>query len=262
MMDINDMPDARQPRVMAIDDNAYTLRVVEFTLREAGMRPVSAISADEAFRRIEQEGLPDLAIVDLHMPDISGFEFAYRVHQYSDLPVIMLTAVNQEATVLEGLERHAEDYIVKPFQPGELVARVRRVLKRIGQFGYDLVPQTPIDERLLIDFPNRIAIVDGKDTALTPTETKLLYILMRRAGQTVPTEYLLRRLWPMEPVFEDRLHVHLHRLRRKIEDKKDKARPRYIRSERGTGYSFRDMRAAVQETAPGAEPADETDDRG
>ena len=237
----------RQQRILAIDDNAYTLRLVEFTLREAGFRTTTAISGEEALTQIETQGLPDLAIVDLHMPGISGFEFAHRVHQYSDLPLIMLTAVNLEATIVEGLEEHAEDYIVKPFNPGELIARTRRVLRRIGEFAYDLEPQTRIDERLLIDFPNRVAIVEGKQEALTPTETKLLYILMRKAGRTVPTEYILRRLWPMEPVFEDRLHVHLHRLRRKIEDKKDKTRARYITSERGAGYSFRDLRVNESE---------------
>ncbi len=237
----------RQSRILAIDDNTYTLRLVEFALRDAGMRSMTALSGDEAMQLINDEGLPDLAVVDLHMPGISGFEFAHRIHQYSDMPIIMLTAVGQEETVLEGLEKHAEDYIVKPFNAGELVARVRRVLARIGQFDRDLVPQTRIDDRLAIDFPKRSALVEGKEVALTPTETKLLYILMRKSGQTVPTEYILRRLWPMEPVFEDRLHVHLHRLRRKIEDKKDKSRPRYIISERGAGYSFHIPEAATTE---------------
>ncbi len=231
----------RQQRILAVDDNDYNLRLVEITMREAGFRVSTAISGEAALARIEQTGLPDLAVVDLHMPGISGFEFAHRVHQYSDLPIIMLTAVNHEEAIVEGLEEHAEDYIVKPFSPGELVARTRRVLRRIGEFSFDLEPQTRIDDRLLIDFPNRTAIVDGVDESLTPTETKLLYILMRKAGRTVPTDYILRRLWPIEPVFEDRLHVHLHRLRRKIEDKKDKTRPRYIVSERGAGYSFRDL---------------------
>jgi DNA-binding response OmpR family regulator len=234
-------PTTRQPRILVVDDNTYHLRLVEFALRDAGFRVITAITGEEALAHIESTGLPDLAIADLHMPGISGFEFAYRVHQYSDLPIIMLTATGHEATVIEGLEQHAEDYIVKPFSPGELVARTRRVLRRIGEFAYDLEPRTRIDDRLLIDFPNRTAIVDGREEALTPTETKLLYILMRKAGHTVPTDYILRRLWPMEPVFEDRLHVHLHRLRRKIEDTKDKTRPRYIVSERGAGYSFRDL---------------------
>ncbi|HEY1407755.1 MAG TPA: response regulator transcription factor [Promineifilum sp.] len=231
----------RKKRILVVDDSDYTLRLVEMTLRDAGFRVLTAVSGEAALENIETTGLPDLAVVDLHMPGISGFEFAHRVHQYSDLPIIMLTAVNNEDTIVEGLEEHSEDYIVKPFSPGELVARSRRVLRRMGEFDYDLEPRTRIDERLLIDFPNRTAIVDGVEEVLTPTETKLLYILMRKAGHTVPTDYILRRLWPLEPVFEDRLHVHLHRLRRKIEDKKDKARPRYIVSERGAGYSFRDL---------------------
>jgi DNA-binding response OmpR family regulator len=230
--------DDKKQRVLAVDDNAYTLRLVEYTLREAEFEVMTAISGEDALNQISIHGLPDLAIVDLHMPGISGFEFCHRVHQYSDLPVIMLTAVNHETTVVEGLEKHAEDYIVKPFSPGELVARTKRVLKRMGELAYELEPQTQVDEHLLIDFPQRTAVVDGKPVSLTPTETKLLYILMRKAGQTVPTDFILRRLWPGEPVFEDRLHVHLHRLRRKIEGKKSKERRRYIYSERGSGYSF------------------------
>lgn len=95
-----------------------------------------------------------------------------------------------------------------------------------------------MDERLSVDFPKRQAIIFGNPVSLTPTETKLLYVLMRQAGKIVKTEYILRRLWPLEPAFEDRLHVHMHRLRRKIEDNEDKMHPRYIKSERGSGYTF------------------------
>lgn len=232
----------RQHRILVVDDNDYTLRLVDIAMRDAGLRVITAVSGEEALAEIERSGLPDLAIVDLNMPGISGFEFAHRVHQYSDLPIIMLTAVNQEETIVEGLEEHAEDYVIKPFSPAELVARTRRVLRRVGEFDFDLEPLTHVDERLTVDFPNRTAIVEGKGEMLTPTETKLLYILMRKAGNTVPTDYILRRLWPNESVFEDRLHVHLHRLRRKIEDHHDKGRPRYIISERGAGYSFRALR--------------------
>lgn len=84
---------------------------------------------------------------------MSGFEFCHTVHQFSDLPIIMLTAVNEEETVIEGLEKYAEDYMIKPFNPGELVARVRRVLKHLGGFAFHLDALTRIDERLVIDFP-------------------------------------------------------------------------------------------------------------
>lgn len=232
--------DGRQQRVLVVDDNAYTLRIVQHTLAQAGFRAFTATSGEDALALIEREGLPHLAIVDLHMPPgMSGFEFCHTIHQYSDLPVIMLTAVNEEQTILEGLEEHAEDYIIKPFSGGELVARVRRLLQRVGDFPFALAAVMRVDDRLQINFPQREAIVDGDPVSLTPTETKLLYILMRSAGQTVTTEFILRRLWPGETAFEDRLHVHLHRLRRKIEDSDDNAQPRYIVSERGTGYVFK-----------------------
>ncbi len=198
---------------------------------------MTAVSGEDALEVMAREGLPHLVIVDIHMPPgMSGFEFCRTVHQFSDLPAIMLTAVNEETTIIEGLDEHAEDYIIKPFSPAELVARVKRVLRRMGDFAYTLEPLTRVDDHLTINFPERKAIVDKKTVSLTPTETKLLYILMRNAGQTVTTEFIIRRIWPLEPAYEDRLHVHMHRLRRKIEDK---SRPRYIVSERGAGYVFR-----------------------
>jgi DNA-binding response OmpR family regulator len=230
----------QQQTILAVDDNTYTLRIVQHALEQADFQVVTAVSGREALQIINRRGLPHLAIIDYHMPGgMSGFELCHEVHQFSDLPVVMLTAVSDEETVIEGLEKHAEDYIVKPFSPEVLVARVRRVLRRMGDFAYTLESRTVVDERLEIDFPNRQALIDGEEVRLTPTETKLLYILMRNAGRTVTTDFIIRRLWPLEPAYEDRLHVHMHRLRSKIEDKKNKSRPRYISSERGTGYIFR-----------------------
>ncbi len=229
----------RKPLILAVDDNAYTLRIVQHTLREADFDSLTAVSGEEALEAVSTKGIPDLAIVDLHMPGgISGFEFCHAVHQFSDLPVIMLTAVGDEGTVLEGLDVHAEDYMVKPFNSGELVARVSRILGRMGKIEFPSTPLTFVDDQLQIDFPRRKAIVNGNPVSLTPTESKLLYILMRQAEEVVETDYILRRLWPGEPAFEDRLHVHLHRLRRKLE--RDQVEPvqEYIASERGKGYVF------------------------
>jgi DNA-binding response OmpR family regulator len=230
----------QQQTILAVDDNTYTLRIVQHALEQADFQVLTAVSGREALQIINRRGLPHLAIVDYHMPGgMSGFELCHEVHQFSDLPVVMLTAVGDEETVIEGLEKHAEDYIVKPFSPEVLVARVKRVLRRMGDFAYTLESRTVVDDRLEIDFPNRHALIDGEEVRLTPTETKLLYILMRNAGRTVTTDFIIRRLWPLEPAYEDRLHVHMHRLRSKIEDKKNQSRPRYIHSERGTGYIFR-----------------------
>lgn len=223
-------------RILAVDDNTYTLRIVQHTLEQVGYKVSTAVSGPEALRLINRHGIPHLAIVDLHMPKMSGFEFCRAVHEFSDMPVIMLTAVNAESTIIDGLERHAEDYIVKPFNPPELIARVRRVLRRIGDYSYTLDSTTRVDERLMVNFPKREALVDGSLVSLTPTESKLLYILVRNAGRIVTTEFLLNRIWPMQDAHEDRLHVHVHRLRRKIES--DHNEPTYIIAERGTGYSF------------------------
>lgn len=226
-------------KILVVDDNSYTLRLVRATLEQAGYQVSTAISGEEALTLIDRHGMPHLAIVDLHMPGMSGFEFCYQVHEYSDLPVIMLTAVGSEETVIEGLEKHAEDYIVKPFSGPELVLRVSNVLHRMGDFSYTLEASTVVDDRLMINFPRREAIVDGQAIALTPTESKLLYILVRNAGRIVTTEFLLNRIWPLQDAQEDRLHVHVHRLRRKIESDHDQ--PRYIVAERGTGYRFRKL---------------------
>lgn len=148
----------------------------------------------------------------------------------------ILVVDDDEETVVYGLDHFAEDYIVKPFRAAELIARVRRVLRRIGDFAYTLDPIVRVDDNLQIDFPNRQAIVRQQPVSLTPTETKLLYILMRNAGRTVTNDFLLRRVWPQDEAYEDRLHTHIYRLRRKIEISSKK--PYYLVSEWGTGYTF------------------------
>jgi DNA-binding response OmpR family regulator len=148
----------------------------------------------------------------------------------------MLTSVDEEETVVRAIDSFAEDYIRKPFNPREMVARVERVCRRMGDFAYTLQPVVRVDERLSVDFAHQRALVNGRAVAMTSTETKLLYVLMRSAGRVVGTDFLLRRLWPSDEVFEDTLRVHVHRLRSKIEP--EPSRPRYVVTERGTGYRF------------------------
>ena len=228
--------DIETQRILAVDDNAFTLRIVQHTLEQAGFQVTTAVSGKDALKIINRHGIPHLAIVDLHMPVMSGFEFCHAVREFSDMPIIMLTAVNSEDTIIQGIEQYAEDYIIKPFNPNELVARVKRVLRRMGDYAYTLDSTTRIDDRLMINFPNREALVEGESVSLTPTETKLLYILVRNAGRIVTTEFLLNRIWPLQDAQEDRLHVHVHRLRRKIELEPNE--PSYIIAERGIGYRF------------------------
>lgn len=224
-------------KVLVLDDSHSILRLVKLALEEAGYEATAVSSGEAALEHIKRHGLPHIAIVDINMPPgMDGFEFCEAVHEFSDLPVIMLTALDNEETVIEAIEHHAEDYVTKPFRSGELVARVGRVLRRVGNFAYALGQHIEVDNQLSVDFAARQVILDGQEVALTPTESKLLYILMRNAGKIVTTDFIVRRLWPLEGVREDRLRVYIHRLRKKIES--DPNEPQYIHSERGVGYMF------------------------
>jgi DNA-binding response OmpR family regulator len=219
-----------------VDDDPDILQIVGLTLESAGYQCTSARSAAEAFAKIEKDGLPHLALVDIMMPEVDGLEFCRKVHEFCDLPFIMLTAVSEEEITARAIREVAEDYVVKPFRPRELLARIERLLRRVGDFSYTLAPQITIDGRLVVDFAHNMVVVESVDQALTPTETKLLYILLRSAGRTITTDYLLRRVWPLEEVFEDTLRVHIHRLRRKLES--NPGDPKYLVTKRGEGYSF------------------------
>jgi len=232
--DVNDSSAVK--RILAVDDSDETLQVVRLTLERAGFEVVTAHSGKVALQMVKRSGLPHLAIVDLNMPVMDGFQFCKKLDEFSDVPVIMLTAVGEEDKVVEGINLYAEDYVIKPFRPQELVARINRVLRRIGDFAYTLDPVVRVDDHLSVDFPNRKATVADQEISLTPTETKILFILMRNAGKTVTTDFLLKRIWPLDDAFEDRLHVHVHRLRRKLEV--DHSKPYYVVSKRGTGYIF------------------------
>jgi DNA-binding response OmpR family regulator len=223
-------------RILVVDDDPAVRRLVHDKLEHEGFQVHTAASGQEALAAIERQGLPHLAIVDINMPGMDGFEFCQVVQRFCDLPVILLTASHEEDTVIRGIEHYAEDYVTKPFSPRELIARVRRVLRRIGDFAYTLEPVIRVDDHLAVDFARQQATVDGQPVPLSPTETKLLYLLMRSAGRPVTSDFILRRLWPLEEVFEDALRVHVYRLRHKIEP--IPSRPQYIVTERGLGYQF------------------------
>lgn len=223
-------------RILTVDDDQVIRNLIRLKFELAGYEVWTAANGLEGLQMIRERGLPHLAIVDLEMPGMSGFEFCRTVLSFCDLPIIILTATETEDVVVEGIEQYAEDYVTKPFSPRELLARTQRVLRRIGDFKYTLAAETRVDKRLAIDFANQRAQVDGEWTELTPTECKLLYLLMRNAGHTVTTDFILRRLWPQQEVFEDALRVHIRHLRQKIEQ--DASAPNYVLTDRGVGYRF------------------------
>ena len=223
-------------KILVVDDEPDIVSVVRMTLEAEGFEVSTGYSAQDAFDLINRKGLPHLAVLDIMMPGTDGITLARKLQKFSDLPVIMLTAIDEEATVVKTIEEVAEDYVTKPFKPKELAARVKRVIRRMGDFAFRLETLTVIDDRLAVDFAGKKALIDEEPVSLTPTETKILHILIRSARRTVTTEYLLARLWPLDEVFEDTLRVHVHRLRQKIEPNASK--PQYLITQRGVGYSF------------------------
>jgi len=158
---------------------------------------------------------------------------------FPTLPIILLTSIKDEDVIVHAIDAFADDYITKPFRPREVLARVRRVLRRLGDFAYTFEPITQVDERLAVDFANQTAIVDGQSVDMSPTETKLLHILMQQAGEVLSTDYLQEQLWPQGAVVKGALRINIHRLRQKIEP--DPGKPVYLLTHRGQGYSFGDQ---------------------
>lgn len=227
----------RSPTVMVIDDSVETVQIVKYALKKGDFDVMTAHSGDEALDVLTKQGLPHLIVADLNMPPgMDGSTLSRLIGRWCDVPVIMLTAMDETDLVVEALQQYAEDYVVKPFTPEELLARVRRVLQRIGIFPFAPAAPLMVDDRLGIAFAERIVYIDGQEIPLTPTETKLLYLLLRRPGEIVSYDYLIRRMWPREVVFEDRLHVFVHRLRNKFIS--NHVAHQYIVLERGVGYRF------------------------
>ncbi len=226
----------RKSKVLLIDsDAAFSASVTEH-LREAGNEVTVFGDGPECLEHVRQQGLPHIALVNLSLPSVHGFELANKLKSMADVPIIFMTATGDKAIIVEGLKKYAEDFIVKPFDLRELEARIQVVLARMPSFDYASEPMVLVDENLSIDFAHNRIVVDGKMVSLTPTESIMLHVLLRNATRVVENRMLIARVWPSEDVNEDTLRVHIHRLRRKLEA--DSHHPHYIRTERGVGYRF------------------------
>ncbi|MDX1632969.1 MAG: response regulator transcription factor [Thermoanaerobaculia bacterium] len=223
------------PTILVVDDEPDARLLMRNALEAEGFEVWLAEDADEAEALIEERGLPHLAILDIVMPGRSGLELGESLLEFSDLPIVFLSAVDDEETIVEAIDQYAEDYVTKPFNPEELAVRTKRILRRVSDYGYALGRRVDLTETISVDFAQQRLKGGPEDVPLTPTETKILHILYSNAPQVVTTDYLLRRLWPEGDVFEDALRVHVHRLRQKLlsadEDTKD-----LIQTERGLGY--------------------------
>ncbi len=203
-------------------------------LRADGYRVVAARNGPEGVAALDRE-FPALAIVDLMMPGMDGFETSRQIKRRADIPIIVLTAICGEAEKVRAIEQYADDYVTKPFSHAELAARIGRVLKRAWPNGLPASRET-IDEHLSVDFAAQTLSVHGCERRLSRTETRLLHFLYANAGRTLPNELILDRIWPDAEGEMSYLWEYIRRLREKLGD--GPGNPHYLVSERGIGYRF------------------------
>jgi two-component system, OmpR family, KDP operon response regulator KdpE len=224
------MSDAR--RVLVVDDERQILRALRVILRDADFEVFTAQTVQEALDAAALRA-PDAAIVDLILPDGNGIDVCRSIREWSQMPILVLSAVGEETEKIRALDAGADDYVTKPFAPGELIARLNAALRRVGPAEE---PSLSVDG-LEVDLAGRRVRRDGEDIHLTPKEFDLLRVLARNRGRLLTHRTLLGEVWGR--AYEEDTHtlrVHIANLRRKIEP--DPRAPRYITTDPGVGYRF------------------------
>jgi len=228
----------KKPRILVVDDELSIIKFLRANLEAKGYNVLAAMDGAQALQTFEME-LPDLVVLDIMMPKMDGFEVCRRLREWSQVPVIMLSALGDEGDKVKCLDLGADDYITKPFGASELTARVRAVLRRTEAAG--TIPTQPsfTSGDLEINFVKRRVTVAGNEVKLTPTEYALLQEFVLNAGKVLTHTYLLNKVWGSEYREDTQyLHVFVRRLRAKLEP--DPTNPRYILTVPGVGYQFKD----------------------
>lgn len=223
-------------RILVVDDDKTLVRLLRDALTKAEYEVISASNGIDALQELYAKQ-PDLVLLDVMMPRMDGWETAQRLRQVSSVPVIMLTAKDEESDKLKGFSAGVDDYVTKPFSFAEIVARVNAVLNRARLVPPDHKPKRYSSGSLVIDTDLRRVTKEGKVIELTPTEYRLLATLAENAGRVLSHEQLLNKVWGYE-FGEDTGYVkrYIWYLRRKVED--DPRKPEHILTERGFGYLF------------------------
>jgi two-component system KDP operon response regulator KdpE len=220
-------------RVLVCDDEPQILRALKVILRDADFEVVAAATAEEALDAASLRA-PDAAILDLILPDGDGVEICRSIRAWSEMPILVLSAVGEEAEKVRALDAGADDYVTKPFSPVELIARLNAALRRAGSA--DDEPVLDFDG-LRIDLAARVVARDGDEIRLTPTEYELLRVLARNRGKLLTHRALLTEVWGHAYSDDTQtLRVHIANLRRKIEP--DPETRHLIRTDSGGGYRF------------------------
>jgi len=222
-------------KILVVDDEESIVKLVEYNLRKAGFATAVAYDGAAALAR-ERTERPDCIILDVMLPDMEGFDVCRELRRHTDVPILFLTARDADWDKITGLELGADDYVVKPFSPGELVARVRALLRRRSPAPTGAARAFRRGD-LLVDPGRREVSLAGQPIELTPTEFELLACLADHAGLALSREQLLDRVWGADYYGDVRVvDVHIRHLREKLGESGD----RYVRTVRGVGYKLAD----------------------
>ncbi|MBI2868573.1 MAG: response regulator transcription factor [Chloroflexi bacterium] len=222
--------------ILLIDDDPQLIRLVRANLERLGYRILIAMEAGSALQLVETES-PDLILLDIMLPELDGYNVCQRIREFSSVPIIMLTAKVEDTDKVKGLKSGADDYITKPFNVQELLARIEAVLRRAGPSQESKTRPSFACGDIRVDFTQRRVMVRGQEVSLTLTEYKLLSQLVNNAGRVMLHKELLTRIWGAEYQDElDYLRAYISHLRQKLEQ--DPHQPRYILSKPGIGYMF------------------------
>jgi len=223
-------------KILIIDDDVNLGQTIKLTFARVGAEVFTAVDGRDGLRQF-YENRPDLVILDVRMPDINGWETCRQIRLLSNVPIIMLTTLDNDEDVIRGLDHGADDFVTKPFSRDVLLARARAVLRRTE---LSTEPEDQLlynDSYLLIDLRKHRIEVDGQVVQLSSTEFRLLAYLLQNAGQLLSYENILDKVWGWEYQNSiDYVHVYVSHLRRKLEA--DPRNPKYLLTERGIGYRF------------------------
>jgi len=223
-------------KVLLVDDDPQLIKLVSSNLKSVGYTVMTALDAPLALDIIDRE-MPDLIVLDIMLPGIDGYEFCQRIREFTDVPIVMLTAKVEDADKVRGLKLGADDYITKPFNVEELLARIEAVLRRARPLEESNAPRSFVCGDLTVDFVKRRVTAGEREIPLTLTEYKLLSQLVSNVGRVMLHGELLNKVWGPEYTNElEYLRAYIRHLRRKIEP--DPHHPRYILSKPGIGYVF------------------------
>ncbi len=222
--------------ILVADDEVRYVRAIQINLEASGYQVLTAHDGQAAIDLVAQRE-PDLMVLDIRMPDMDGYQVCQRVREFSAVPIIMLTALAEDADKVKGLDVGADDYVTKPFSADELLARVRSILRRVELSGRPSPAPGFEAGDLVVDFSQQRVFVRGQEVHLTSTEYRLLRELVSGAGRILTPGYLLQEVWG--PGYEGDTHLvwqAIHRLRQKLES--DAKNPQYIQTRPGIGYVF------------------------